>query len=98
MKYVFDIDGVICTNTNGLYRKAEPIPKHIRQINILFDNGNFITLHTARGGTTGYTWTDVTKAQLKKWGVKYHKLVMNKPEGDVYIDDKGMNSNDFFEK
>ena len=34
--------------------------------------------------------------QLKKWGVKYHELIMGKPYGDFFIDDKA--HNDFFWK
>jgi len=30
------------------------------------------------------------------WGCKFHELHMGKPSGDYYIDDKGINSNDFF--
>ena len=32
-KYCIDIDGTICTNTNGNYEKAEPFPDRIEQIN-----------------------------------------------------------------
>ena len=38
----------------------------------------------------------MTKKQLEKWGCKFHELIMGKPEGDVYIDDRGINSKDFF--
>jgi hypothetical protein len=39
---------------------------------------------------------DLTENQLKSWGCKYHKLILGKPSGDYYIDDKGINSDDFF--
>ena len=39
---------------------------------------------------------DLTYNQLKSWGCKFHHLIMGKPAGDVYIDDKGINDNDFF--
>jgi intein-encoded DNA endonuclease-like protein len=42
------------------------------------------------------TYYKFTKDQLEKWGVKYHKLIMGKPSGDIYIDDKGVYANDFF--
>ena len=32
-----------------------------------------------------------TKNQLKKWGVKYHKLIFGKPSYDLFIDDKNLN-------
>jgi len=39
---------------------------------------------------------EITELQLKLWGCKYHKLVLGKPSGDYYIDDKGINSDEFF--
>ena len=33
----------------------------------------------------------MTFRQLKKWGVKFHKLLMGKPSYDVIIDDKAFN-------
>jgi hypothetical protein len=39
---------------------------------------------------------EITKLQLKLWGCKYHELFLGKPSGDFYIDDKGVNVNDFF--
>ena len=32
----------------------------------------------------------MTKNQLKKWGVKYHKLIMGKPSYDIFVDDKAL--------
>ena len=29
-----------------------------------------------------------TRGQLKKWGLKYHKLIMGKPSYDILFDDK----------
>ena len=37
-------------------------------------------------------WSELTKKQLSDWGVNYHELIMGKPEGDVFIDDKAFNS------
>jgi len=31
---------------------------------------------------------NMTKKQLKKWGVRYHKLIFGKPSYDLLIDDK----------
>ena len=39
---------------------------------------------------------DMTREQLKGWGVKFHDLFMGKPSGDVYIDDKGIKDGNFF--
>ena len=37
-----------------------------------------------------------TRTQLDSWGCKYHRLFLGKPSADYYIDDKGINSDDFF--
>ena len=38
----------------------------------------------------------LTEAQLGEWGVKYHQLILGKPSGDLYIDDKGVKDGEFF--
>jgi len=103
--YVFDIDGTICTKvTDGDYNKAEPIQDRIDLVNNLYDEGHTIVFQTARGmGRSDDSqmfaiefFTKRTKEQLERWGVKYHKLFLGKPSGDIYIDDKGMKDEDFF--
>ena len=47
---------------------------------------------TARGSTTGINWRETTEQQLLKWNVRYHKLFMDKPTADFYIDDKAINA------
>tara|TARA_B100000925_G_scaffold19428_1_gene13317 strand:- start:83 stop:310 length:228 start_codon:yes stop_codon:yes gene_type:complete len=39
---------------------------------------------------------DLTEKQLKDWGCKYHTLILGKPHADFFIDDKGVNSDEFF--
>lgn len=90
--YVFDIDGTICTNTYGEYKKAEPFLENILKVNSLYESGNYIKYFTARGSGTGIDWQELTKKQLDSWGAKYHELILGKPEGDFYIDDKGKNA------
>ena len=102
--YVIDIDGTICSLTDGNYKEATPFKKRIEAINELYEQGNTITLLTARGmgrckndAEAAERWFQgTTKAQLKEWGVKYHSLFFGKPSGDVYVDDKGVNDFDFF--
>jgi SAM-dependent methyltransferase len=93
--YCFDIDGTICTNTDGAYERAEPHPDVIARVNALFDSGDRITLYTARGSTTGIDWFELTEKQLRSWGVNYHQLILGKPTADVYIDDKATNVMDW---
>lgn len=105
MTYVFDIDGTICSNTFGEYTNAKPMNKRIKRINQLYEEGNTIVFLTARGmGRTNNNqelvyemFYDLTRHQLSQWGVKYHRLFLGKPSGDVYIDDKGENDEDFFD-
>ena len=35
---------------------------------------------------------EITKDQLRAWGVKHHELIMGKPHYDIFIDDKAINS------
>jgi len=88
-----DIDNTICTTNPGLldkYLKSTPIPSKIAYINSLYDNGNTITYWTARGGSSGVDYTELTTRQLTEWGCKYHRLIMGKPSYDLLIDDKTM--------
>jgi len=88
--YCIDVDGTICTITeNQEYHKAKPIPQVIAQINKLYDEGHIIKIATARGQASGLSFEELTKKQLKKWGVKYHEFY-SKPSADFYIDDKAM--------
>lgn len=71
---------------------------------MLYDSGNTIIFYTARGmGTSGNSiglakekWQDFTESQLLEWGVKYHKLFLGKPSGDIYVDDKSQKDGEFF--
>jgi len=89
MKIVIDIDGTICTHEAD-YKDAKPYLNRIYKVNTMYDTGNEIIFCTARGSKTGIKWREVTEKQLKSWGVKYHQLILNKPYGDMYIDDKAM--------
>ena len=98
MKYCFDLDGTICdtplrTDNTPIYAESSPIPFMVEQVNRLFDEGHKIIIMTARGRGSGIDWTQWTTKQLEMWGVKYHELepMFHKPTADVFIDDKGIN-------
>jgi len=99
MKYCFDLDGTICdtplrpSDLKPGYLEATPFPFMVEQVNRLYDEGNHIIIMTARGRGSGIDWTDWTIKQLNMWGVKYHELepMFHKPTADIFIDDKGMN-------
>ena len=86
--YCFDLDGTLCTNTEGDYDDAKPYPRRIAKLNRLYDQGHRIVIYTARGTKTGINWRALTRRQLATWKVKYHKLFLGKPYADIYVDDK----------
>ena len=92
MIYCFDVDGTLCSNTDGDYEQARPFYDRIAEVNRLYQAGQTIKLFTARGSTTGVDWREVTECQMHEWNVSYHELIMGKPEADVYIDDKAFNA------
>jgi hypothetical protein len=93
-----DIDETICeTASDRNYVNAKPLKERIAKINKLYDEGNTIIYWTARGTGTGINWQDVTEKQFKKWNVKYHELKFQKPIYDLFIDDKNINSETYFE-
>ena len=109
-RYCIDIDGTICSPTIGRdYHKAEPWQDRIAKINNLYDEGHYIIYFTARAmgrfsdqphsiaaTKAKEVLFELTENQLNDWGVKYHELIMGKPHADYFIDDKGLNSEDFF--
>lgn len=98
MKLCFDIDGVICvTPKNRNYNKSKPIKKVISFINKLYETHKYeIKIFTARGmgkfnsnkHLVKKNYLNLTKTQLKNWGVKYHQLIMYKTSYDLFVDDK----------
>lgn len=91
-----DVDETICRSPDVPdYSNSVPIVENIKKANALYDEGHTIVYWTARGALTKIDWTDVTKKQFQKWGVKYHNLVLNKPAYDVFIDDKNINTDDW---
>ena len=93
-----DIDETICnTSENRDYSLSTPIKENITKINSLYDKGHNIVYWTARGSGTGIDWKEITQKQFKDWGVKYHDIKFQKPNYDLFICDKAINSFDFFE-
>ena len=95
MKYCFDIDGTICTNTSGKYSLAVAIPERIAHIQELIRKGHEVSFFTARGSTTGTDWREVTTDQLVEWGIVNPVIFFGKPEADLFVDDKATNSEEY---
>ena len=97
-KLCFDIDNVICITKGKNYKNAKPNIPGINKINELFDNGYMIKLFTARYmgrnseniARAKKQGLKMTETQLKKWKIKYHKLIFGKPSFDLFVDDKSI--------
>lgn len=96
MDYCFDIDGTLCTNTNGDYSKATPYTERIKLVVNLIETGNSVVFFTARGSQTGIDWSELTKHQLEQWGISNPKIFFGKPHADLYIDDKAIESSRYW--
>ena len=94
----FDLDNVICTTKKNDYFRSKPKKNIIKFINKLYYDGYIIKVFTSRymgrnkeniskAKKQGYKFT---KNQLKKWNLKYNKLIMGKPSYDLFIDDKAL--------
>lgn len=92
-----DIDETICdTPENRDYSQSTPISERIDKVNSLYEQGHTIVYWTARGTGTGLDWGETTEKQFKDWGVLYHELRFGKPIYDLFIDDKNIESNTYF--
>ena len=99
MTYCFDLDETICYSPSTVprdYSLAQPYLSGVQQVNDLYDSGHTITIFTARGGTSGKDWHDITTSQLKSWALKYHTLIdKRKPHFDLFVDDKAINAHEW---
>ena len=92
-----DIDETICYYENERnYKLAIPMIERIEKINNLYDNGHTIVYWTARGSVTQENWFEITLSQLKSWNCKFNELRMGKPAYDLFIDDKNISSETYF--
>jgi len=80
-----DIDDTLIQSElyEGEYINAKPMQKEIEGLNVLYELGYTIILYTGRH----WGHYEITKNQLKEFGVKYHELICGKIIGDV-IDDR----------
>ena len=76
MTYVFDIDGTICSKTDGDYTQAQPFPERIQKVNDLYDEGHTIIFLTARG--MGRSSNSVNFAYESFYDLTYSQLLQHK--------------------
>jgi len=104
MRYVFDLDNTLCDTKknddgNWDYLNAEPFVDRIKTVNTLYDEGNYIIIETARGCVSKKNWYEDTYNQLVKFGLKFNELRTGiKFNADLFVDDKAINSELFFNK
>jgi CMP-N,N'-diacetyllegionaminic acid synthase len=102
MIYVFDLDNTLCDTKkkedgNWDYLGAKPFLERIEMVNKLYDEGNRIIVETARGCVSRKNWYEQTFNQLISFGLRFHELRAGvKFNADFFIDDKAINSEDFF--
>lgn len=99
--YIFDLDNTLCDTKKDTnywkYLEAEPFKDRIKKVNELYDQGHRIIIETARGTHSKTNWYLPTYKQLVSFGLKFHELRTGVKFGaDHYIDDKAINSEDFF--
>lgn len=97
LKIFVDMDGTLTNETEGfgpeVYSQRTPNPFIIGVVNNYYDQGHDITIYTARY----HQDREVTAEWLNKYGVKYHNLILGKPQYDIMIDDNSVNPR-FLEK
>lgn len=86
--YFIDIDGIVVENSSEFFTPiwgtTRGILENINIINQLYNLGNQIVLTTSRKNS----FRKVTIRQLKRYGVKYHKIIMDiYPTQRVLIND-----------
>lgn len=92
-----DIDETICDTPDSRdYTQSIPLKDRIAKINKLHDEGHTIVYWTARGTLSGKCWREVTEKQFSEWDVKYSSLEFKKPFYDLFIDDRNINSDTYF--
>lgn len=93
MRYVVDIDDTLIYSKldNGEYILEGYNRKLIDILNNLYNGGCDIILYTGRH----WNHLVLTKWQLQQGNIKYTTLIMAKPVGDYYIDDKAILPEDF---
>ncbi len=87
MRLIIDLDGTICTEEKTFSRNLAKLNKDAKEsIEKLKSEGHTIIIYTAR------SWNEyeMTIDWLKKNKIPFDQLIMGKPTGDYWIDDRAI--------
>ena len=87
MRLIIDLDGTICSEEKQFSRAlARPLEGAVNSLQILKSRGHTIIIYSAR------TWAEyeVTFEWLKEHGIPFDQLILGKPQGDYWIDDRAL--------
>ena len=87
MKMIIDLDGTICSEEKQFSRTLAIVNKGAREaLQKIRDNGHTIIIYSAR------TWAEyeLTIDWLKKNKIPFDQLILGKPQGDYWIDDRAI--------
>lgn len=92
LKIVVDLDGTILEERPTPEKpRAVPLPGAVIALNNLYEMGHIIIIHSARANCD----LELTLKQLDEYGIKYHHVVLGKPAGDIFIDDRAFTFTDW---
>lgn len=92
MNIVVDLDGVIAKEKEGWdYTNCIPLPEAVDSMITLKNWGHTIIIHSSRFPED----YDVTISWLHRYKIPFDNLILGKPRGDLYIDDRGLRFTDW---
>ena len=87
MKLIIDLDGTICSEEKQFSRAmAVPIEGAIDALKLIKTQGHTIIIYSARA----WAEYEMTVDWLGRYGVCYDQLVLGKPHGDYWVDDRAL--------
>ena len=90
MKLVIDLDGTICSEEKQFSRSlAIPIKGAAESLRLLKADGHIIIIYSARA----WAEYEMTVEWLKLNDIPYDQLILGKPQGDYWIDDRAIEFN-----
>jgi trehalose-6-phosphatase len=92
MKLVIDLDGTICSEEKQFSRAmAVPLKGAINALNLMKAQGHTIIIYSARA----WAEYEMTVDWLDRHGANYDQLVLGKPQGDYWVDDRALQFTDW---